>query len=78
MQTFNLSGIFIEMNKLNRGIIWLVLSTSLTVWSYISENGWLQLSIFIGCIVIAISLVYDGYKEKGVEKRRKEYLANKN
>lgn len=55
------------MWKLIRGIIWTVLSISLSIWSYVSDNGWLQLLIFSGCILLSLSVTRDGWKEYKVE-----------
>ena len=59
------------MWKLIRGIGWTILSISLSIWSYVSENGWLQLAIFSGCILLSLSVTRDGWKEYKVKTKLK-------
>ena len=58
------------MWKLIRGILWVILSVSFSLWSYLNENGWLQLSIFILCIGVSISLLKDGWDEYKLIKKK--------
>ena len=57
------------MWKLIRGICWTILSVSCFIYTLAPDN-YLQGTIFGGCIVLALSITWDGYKEYKLSKTK--------